>query len=145
MSGQGDVPAVRVAAQEQMNPAPADPQEAVRRVTDGDAHLRVADLLERLVHRVLAGLEVSLVERGERIVEASDADVVVRRRQAQRLVHQDHGAGGAEGDLEACRPCPEVVVAEDRDLQIGPHAVDEVVELLHAALGGAEEHVVAVA
>src|SRR5207244_2156336 len=37
MSGQGDVPAVRVAAQEQMNPAPADPQEAVRRVTDGDA------------------------------------------------------------------------------------------------------------
>ena len=52
--GQGHVAPVRVAAQEEMDAAAANPHQTVRRMADGDAHLGVRDLLEGLVHRLLA-------------------------------------------------------------------------------------------
>jgi ACS family hexuronate transporter-like MFS transporter len=131
---QGDLAAVGVAGEEQLDG---------RRAREGEAVGRVAERDREAGPRARGEAGGGVGGARPRVVEPEHGDVVVGRGQARRLVDEHPRAGAGERALEPPVRRPQVVVAEDRQLHRRAQGRDARLELVGARPGGVEKDVIA--
>src|SRR6185369_9712190 len=132
-AGERHLSTMGVTAKQKAYASSPQKRKPVRRVAHRDLHAHVARGGEG---------SITVGVAGPWVVQAEDRDIVVGRREPDRVVDEHARAGALEGGLEQAMVGPEIVVAEDGDLgDARGEGGDAALELAGARPGGVEEHV----